>query len=480
MSFGSFVQPVSLKAVPFSTDREAQARMNGWPAIFNDAGETSGSSGDSLTFILGTQTAVDIQDCPMAAISYWDRSAALAGDPQVRPPPCKTVHATVAELKLRLASNQGGSNRWARLIKTLGEDARGRAQSLLKVATMGSTERAILYANPTNATSLAHFDTYDNRHTVLEGKKRFLLSPPGDYKLYRLHPFSHPHVRQAQVHFANPDERFKREVRVLSAEVAAGESLLIPAGWIHQVTSLTSSIAVSVVRDSPSYWKYSAWVSSEEGLLPFIPMQRWKGRWKQPRLGFMLLHFLTVFLAALAPVARNSTSQPQLGCCNGTELASHLTHSMFSAGIRAELGVIAKDARGIPRYPCERLAFGYEVTDSAARGSTKAEAEAEAAALALARRSAIEAARRFGDANDFNEAIRPLYVLPFVENLALLMGRKWGLAFLEDCVLQEQGRGESTRRRERRKGKQKRKRKKKRKKKEEEEARSRGAWQMEL
>ena len=251
--FGSFAQPVPLKAVPFSEDREARARLNGWPTIFSDAGETSGSSGgDSLAFILGKEAAVVFDDCPMAANSYWDRSAALAGDRQVHPPPCRTINAPVAELKARLASNDG---RWARLIQTLGKGARRRAQSSIKVA-MGSTERAILYANPMNATSLAHYDTYDNHHTVLEGKKTFLLSPPGDYKLYRLHPFSHPHVRQAQMHFANADERFKREVRVLSAEVAAGESLHIPAGWIHQVASPTSSIAVSVVRDSPSYSKY--------------------------------------------------------------------------------------------------------------------------------------------------------------------------------------------------------------------------------
>ena len=92
------------------------------------------------------------------------------------------------------------------------------------------------------------------------------------------------------------------------------------------------------------------------------------------------------------------------------------------------------------------------VSDTSFDSSKRSLCSESVAAAAV--RDAIEAARRFSDANDFDAATRPFYILPYVENLALLMGRTWGLAFLEDCVLQ-QGRWKSTRRRKKRKGKQK-------------------------
>lgn len=51
-------------------------------------------------------------------------------------------------------------------------------------------------------TAYMHYDTSHNLHTILTGRKRFLIFPPSAYQQLRLYPCLHQLYRQTQVTIA--------------------------------------------------------------------------------------------------------------------------------------------------------------------------------------------------------------------------------------------------------------------------------------
>lgn len=87
----------------------------------------------------------------------------------------------------------------------------------------------------------AHYDEQQNFFAQIYGYKRFLLFPPEMYECLYPHPVWHPHDRQSQVDFDNPDyERFPKfhEIKGQEAVVGPGDVLYIPMYWWHHVESL--------------------------------------------------------------------------------------------------------------------------------------------------------------------------------------------------------------------------------------------------
>jgi hypothetical protein len=522
MRFGTFNEPAEIHNTQFATYEWAAASREGWPLLLSGA---MNNQENAIERLLPDHSSVEFSECSSPSNPYWDQTAVFAGDPRVRESPCHARTAKASTFKEELASRK--SDVWLQLIAPIAaaSAAQEQAQSLL-LARIEDGRRGILYVNSKNVTSLSHFDTYDNLHTVVEGTKRFLLSPPADYVHYHMFPFSHPHVRQTQVHFKLPTKEFRQQVRVVVADVSAGEALFVPAGWMHQVHSITRSIAISVVSDTSEFGLYNAWLGSEEGLLPLLPTQQWK-RWKQSRLGFFLLHFLSVFLGAVGSNASinssdgsgdgdgsgscssgsgsgssggnngssgsgsgisgssgssgsgssgsgsGSSGSSNSGALDGASLIKYLVRHQFSEQVRAELGAVPRGA-GSPegggrpgaKYPCHLLSFeGAAGAGGRAASSATGPIERDddgrvpfdaPSAIALATESSKEATRRF---RAFNETQRPLYLLPYIENLALLMGRKWGLAFLEDCVLPRARKSRSSKKTMKRKRKKKKREK---------------------
>jgi hypothetical protein len=105
-----------------------------------------------------------------------------------------------------------------------------------------------LWIGAAGVVSALHFDLADNLHTVLSGRKRFLLFAPDESP--RLYPcgLRSGMPNGAHVDPERPDlRRFPRYAgaRPLVAEVGPGETLYIPRGVWHHVRTLEPTVSVN-------------------------------------------------------------------------------------------------------------------------------------------------------------------------------------------------------------------------------------------
>jgi len=105
-----------------------------------------------------------------------------------------------------------------------------------------------LWISAPGTTSALHFDLADNLHTVLAGRKRFLLYSPVERACVYPRGLWSSIPNGAQVDPEAPDyTRFPRLARAhpLVAELGPGDTLFIPRGWWHHVRSIEASISVN-------------------------------------------------------------------------------------------------------------------------------------------------------------------------------------------------------------------------------------------
>ncbi|CAI8016412.1 hypothetical protein GBAR_LOCUS10066 [Geodia barretti] len=63
-----------------------------------------------------------------------------------------------------------------------------------------------------NVTAYTHYDTSHNLHTIIRGRKKFLLFPPSAHKHLKLYPSLHTFYRQVQVDILNLTQAQFREL----------------------------------------------------------------------------------------------------------------------------------------------------------------------------------------------------------------------------------------------------------------------------
>lgn len=102
------------------------------------------------------------------------------------------------------------------------------------------TSNLVLVAQEGNVTP-CHYDEQENLFAQVQGYKRFILFPPEQFDCLYPYPVHHPHDRQSQVDFDQPDyakfPKFK-DARGFEGVVGPGEVLYIPIYWWHHVESL--------------------------------------------------------------------------------------------------------------------------------------------------------------------------------------------------------------------------------------------------
>ena len=111
------------------------------------------------------------------------------------------------------------------------------------------------WAGTEGACTQAHYDVADNAFVQVSGRKEFLLYPPSAATALHLYPDAHPRARKAQVCIEDPD----LSIHPLAADLPnplrvvldPGESLFLPAFWMHHVTALTPSVSLNVFSESP-------------------------------------------------------------------------------------------------------------------------------------------------------------------------------------------------------------------------------------
>ena len=190
-------------------------------------------------------------------------------------------------------------------IKLLQIDDIFTSNSLLEV-TFGSFDEVEVnfWFGDEGVTAYTHYDTSHNLHTVIRGRKKFLLFPPSAYKYLKLYPSLHTFYRQTQIDVLNLTQAEFRELLFetpfLEVVLTRGETLYIPPYWFHCVVSLEPTISLNV-------WSQSeAFMSMEEVYALPIPFEEVWGRVKLMRV---LNHFVTLILSGdTLPHYKNTSS----------------------------------------------------------------------------------------------------------------------------------------------------------------------------
>lgn len=95
----------------------------------------------------------------------------------------------------------------------------------------------------------AHFDILENLYVQIFGRKRVILFSPDYFRSLYPYPVGHPHDRQTQVNFENPDlSKFPRfsEIRGMEVSLEPDEVLYIPNYWWHYIESESHSKTISM------------------------------------------------------------------------------------------------------------------------------------------------------------------------------------------------------------------------------------------
>ncbi|HJN44695.1 MAG: cupin-like domain-containing protein [Vicinamibacterales bacterium] len=121
-------------------------------------------------------------------------------------------------------------------------------RSLMSVLRPGRPYHdTVALAGPAGATTYLHQDRFRTHAWLgqVMGRKKWTLFPPDQYPLLFRRPVA---GAQAAVNIEDPDlERFPRygEATPIDVVLHPGELIVVPAGWLHQVTSLDPSISVT-------------------------------------------------------------------------------------------------------------------------------------------------------------------------------------------------------------------------------------------
>lgn len=97
------------------------------------------------------------------------------------------------------------------------------------------TTNLLLVSQEGNITP-CHYDEQENLYSQVVGVKRVILFPPEQFECLYPHPVYHPHDRQTQVDFDNPDfKKFPnfKKAEGLEAVLKPGDVLYLPSYWFH-------------------------------------------------------------------------------------------------------------------------------------------------------------------------------------------------------------------------------------------------------
>ena len=99
-----------------------------------------------------------------------------------------------------------------------------------------------------------HYDGYHNFYVQIQGRKKFTVFSPSEWKHVYPYPFLHPHHAQAQVNISNVNDTdkfpFITKATGMEITLVPGDLLYLPPLWFHHVEALETSISVNVWSDS--------------------------------------------------------------------------------------------------------------------------------------------------------------------------------------------------------------------------------------
>ena len=101
----------------------------------------------------------------------------------------------------------------------------------------------------------AHYDGGRNFITMQRGRKRYILSPPGECEFLHLLKDG-PSARHSSADWSDPAQVALLS-RALATEIVieAGDALYVPALWFHYITSLTPNVQCNSRSGTPRLWE---------------------------------------------------------------------------------------------------------------------------------------------------------------------------------------------------------------------------------
>ena len=379
--------------------------------------------------------ALEYDESHEANFTYWDNSTLFAAAVRERGVRAQRHTRQLADSSAFAALALGGE-RWVRYGGSLRAFSQGLADelqaggktaagALARVAPAAwrnggggggdGDDGVALWAAAAGVSSSAHWDSFDNTHVLLAGRKHVLLAPPSAAAHVDAWPSTHPHARQGRVSLAALQAAREagslHGLAVREATLSPGEALFVPAGWLHEVRASAPSLALSLTALSPEFDDFTRWSSTQRAdLLPF-QRDRWgrQERWDAARLAAALGRFVPALLA-------------ELGVAH-LALPSQLL-AVYSAEARHEMGL-----------PPQGEAWPHGCAAPRAQ---------DAAPIAAA---VVEVAARFGL---YDAPLLPSYLLIYLENVLARLGTASGgrrekptpasvigamLAFVETCLV---------------------------------------------
>ncbi|EEB16154.1 Hypoxia-inducible factor 1 alpha inhibitor, putative [Pediculus humanus corporis] len=113
--------------------------------------------------------------------------------------------------------------------------------NIQKLSNWGPLTSNLLLISMEGNVTPCHYDEQQNLFAQITGYKRCILFPPEQFECLYPHPVYHPHDRQSQVDFENPDlKKFPKFSQVKGQEtvLGPGDVLYIPIYWWHHIESL--------------------------------------------------------------------------------------------------------------------------------------------------------------------------------------------------------------------------------------------------
>ena len=382
--------------------------------------------------------ALEYDESHEANFTYWDNSSLFAATVRERGVRAQRHTRQLANGSAFAALALGGE-RWVRyggrlrafsqdLADELQAGGKTAAGALARVAPAawrngggggGGDDDVALWAAAAGVSSSAHWDSFDNTHVLLTGRKRVLLAPPAAAARVGAWPSTHPHARQGRLSLAALQAAREagslRGLAVHEATLSPGEALFVPAGWLHEVRASAPSLALSLTALSPEFDDFTRWSSTQRAeLLPF-QRDRWgrQERWDAARLAAALGRFVPALLAALG-----------------------VAHLALPSQLLAVYSAEARHEMGLPPHG-----------DAWPHGCAAPRAQ-DAAPIAAA---VVEVAARFGL---YDAPLLPSYLLIYLENVLARLGTASGgrrekptpasvlgamLAFVETCLVHGDG-----------------------------------------
>eukprot|EP00039_Didymoeca_costata_P006517 m.90993 g.90993 ORF g.90993 m.90993 type:complete len:498 (-) comp13285_c0_seq2:913-2406(-) len=375
----------------------------------------------SLKDIVSVEQSTDnttVADSLMGSKSYfihWDKEKPIlrdAGKEDLQQPH-KTVQVTASSfLKAMVADDVGNSHNvtyfsanlnsrshTSSFLEALRKDIGSISSLLYSNTRKQNEEKVFLWAGTKGATACMHFDTSHNAYHQIYGQKRFVLKPPTDIPSLQFFPVVHPSDRQLHIPWV-PDGS---DDNTMIVDLSPGETLFLPAHWLHQVIALTSSISVNV-------WSLSNAGHIMEDIMS-NPLQGlgYKHDWPTDKLLLVLQHFLP----ALIKIALQHTTDSKTFILNLLEhkYTAQTSNHDFNTGIL-----------GWMDYKSEEQSTPFPCSVSRGRGLDE-----------YVKGPALTTGKRFHEIEPIELAV--VYLEVFVEVLSeFAVGSRDTARFLRDCL----------------------------------------------